>query len=321
MRRGIALLTAVLGLAGTPGPFAATDLVDGDDLFCEGSLSRADEVLEALYAEVESSLGTLDRARFRRAHTDWSRFRESDCAFAESGAPGRKCCLQRQAEERTDTLRLYLAQFRSVDFRTWGDPIRTPEKTDLLQRVTGRGPTYAAPILPDQILRVGDAQYLLAFSPTFSHSRGLEYVNLRRRAELKVLEGGPNVIRVLADKSEASHVVVMSDTIDSQTLWRELYTVRLGAEEGRMTLQKQRLALFREDAGSGWCDRHSAEFLNMDKAVVPGEVRFTDHNGDGVPDISLIETEIDCRTQETTERMRTFLAGDTGFGEAVRSDR
>ena len=238
MWRGIALLTAALGLAGTSGPFAATDLVDGDDLFCEGSLSRADEVLEALYTEVESSLSTLDRARFRRAHTDWRRFRESDCAFAESGTPGRKCCLQRQTEERTDTLRLYLAQFRSVDFRTWGDPIRTPEKEDLLKRVTGRGPTYAAPLLPDQILRVGDAQFLLAFSSTLSRARGLEYVNLRQRGGLKVLEGGPNVLRVLADKSDARHVVVMSDTIDSRTLWRELYTVRLGEEEGRMTLQK-----------------------------------------------------------------------------------
>ena len=59
----------------------------------------------------------------------------------------------------------------------------------------------------------------------------------------------------------------------------------------------------------------------MDKAVVPGEVRFTDNNGDGVTDISLIETEIDCRTQEETERTRTFLAGDGGFGEAGQSDR
>ena len=146
-------------------------------------------------------------------------------------------------------------------------------------------------------------------------------MNLRQRGELKVLEGGPNVLRILTDKSEARHAVVMSDTIDSRTLWRELYTVRLGEEEGRMTLTKQRLALFREDAGSGRCDRHSAEFLKMDKAVVPGEVRFTDHNGDGVPDISLIETEIDCRTQETTERTRTFLAGAAGFGEGVRADR
>ncbi|HSH71325.1 MAG TPA: lysozyme inhibitor LprI family protein [Deferrisomatales bacterium] len=313
-----ALLVAVLWLAGTAGPFAATDPVAGDDLLCEDSLGRAEAVLDALYAEAESSMGSLNRARFRRAHTDWLRFRDSDCAFAESGAPGRKCCVQRQTEARTDTLRLYLAQFRPLEFRTWEDPIRTPEKQALLKWVTGRGHAYAAPVLPDQILRVGDSQFLLAFSSTRSDARGLEYVNLGRRVESKVLEGGPKLLRVLADTSEARHVVVMSDSIDRRTLWRELYTVRLNEEAGRMTVEKQRLALFREDAGSGRCDLHSAEFLKMDKAVVPGEVRFADDNGDGVTDISLIETEIDCRTQEETRRPRTFLAGEAGFREAAR---
>jgi len=320
MWRRVGILTVALGLAGTSVSWAATETVAGDDLFCEGSLQRAEEVLDALYADLESSLSTLDRARLRRAHADWLRFRASDCAFAESGAPGRKCCLQRQTEERTDSLQLYLAQIRFVDFRTWADPIHTPEKEDLLQRLTRRSPKYAAPALPDQILRVGDAQYLLAFASTLSDARGLEYVNLRRRAELRILDGGSRFLRVLTDGSEARHAVVMSDTVDRRVLWRELYTVRLGREEGRLAVHKRRLALFREDAGSGRCDRHSAEFLKMDKAVVPGEVRFSDSNGDGVTDISLTAVEIDCRTQEETEHTLNFLANDAGFGEATGQD-
>ena len=34
--------------------------------------------------------------------------------------------------------------------------------------MTDRVPTYAVPLLPDQVLRVGDAQYLLAWDWKFS---------------------------------------------------------------------------------------------------------------------------------------------------------
>jgi len=314
----VGLLAVALGLAATPALWAATETVGGDDLFCEGSLQQAEKTLEAAYADLDASMTPLDRARLRRAHTDWLRFRDSDCAFATSGTPGWTCCLQRQTEERADALRLYLAQVRVVDFRTWPDPIHTPEKDDLLQGLTRRSPKYAAPSLPDQILRVGDAQYLLAFASTLSEAHGLEYVNLRRRAEHRILEGRSRVLRVLADAGETRHAVVMCDTVDRRVLWRELYTVSLGREEGRLAVRKRRLALFREDAGSGRCDRHSAEFLKMDKALVPGEVRFADVDGDGVTDIAVAVAEIDCRTQEQTERTLTFLADNRGFGETER---
>jgi uncharacterized protein YecT (DUF1311 family) len=316
MRKGWVFLAVAVFLAGCSVRCTAADLVAGEDLFCEDSEARSEAVLEALYGELEAAVSPLDGARLRRAHAQWRRFRDSDCAFSESGAPGRTCCLQRQTEERIDTLRLYLAQFRPVDFRTWEDPVRTPEKADLRQRVTRRGPKYSVPVLPDQILRVGAGQYFLAFSSTLSDARGLEYVNLRQPDKLRVLEGGPSLLRVLVDRSEVRHAVVMSETIDHRVLWRELYTVRLAAGGGHLAVMKQRLALFREDGGAGRCDRHSAEFLKMDKAVVPGEIRFTDVDGDGVPDISLTETEIDCRTQEEEVRTRAFIAGAAGFKEA-----
>jgi uncharacterized protein YecT (DUF1311 family) len=309
------LLFSLLILSAPRSASADTHPLGEDDMFCEASLKQAKEVLDQAYADLLGVLNDSDQERLRRGQADWIRFRDADCAFASAGSQDRFCCLERVTEERTADLQLYLAQFKPLSFYSWKTAAEVREKQLLEEHIKGQTPHYVNPVWPDEFLRIADSQYLLAFNSVPTVERRLEYVDLRHGTNRKILEGGPEFIRLLRDKSESKNVLIRVSIIDRFIQWREYYVVQLARSEAKLLAQYAKLAMFWEDSRSGRCDRHSVEFLRLKNAVIPQRVDFTDFNQDGFDDIIFGVLEVDCRTQKTAEYKMVFLAQRNGFVE------
>ncbi|MBI5017598.1 MAG: hypothetical protein HZB55_19180 [Deltaproteobacteria bacterium] len=317
MRFNLAALACLAVSVTAPAGAGSLDLA-GDDLCCEASLGAAQAALGEVMAQVEAVSSRIDAARLQRSHAAWLRHQGTTCDLLSAGGPDMSCCMQRQIGERMADLRLFLAEAQPTSLSSWERELPTAEVEELRKYILERPPRRANPRIPDQFLRVGDAQYLLAYSSAPEGEQGLEYLNLRRRTSTKVKSGEVQLVRVLRDKADGKHLLVRCATIDRRIRWIEYYLVRIGREGAGLKAFDTRLALFQEDAGARRCDEHSAVFLKLEKAIVPRAVEFADADGDGHEDILFEVEEVQCRTQSTEVRRMTFLAGADGFVPAAQ---
>ena len=313
MRRYAAVTWLCLSVSAAGTARAGSVSLSGRDMLCEASLKSAQETLTEVVGRAEEASGPLDKARLQRSHADWIRQRGTTCDLLSAGGVDMSCCLERETEKRIVDLSLFLAQLRPVAYHTWGRGVPIPEAEELNRYLLGRSPRFATPSLPDQLLRIGDAQYLLAYSAAPAGEQRIEYVNLRRGATTRLKEAAAQLTRVVRDKRDGKHVLVRCATVDRRIRWTEYYLIRLAGEGGELKAVDTRLALFQEDAGSGRCDDHSVTFLKLEKAVVATRVEYVDANRDGHEDIVFELEEIECRTQATRSYRMTYLAGEEGF--------
>ncbi len=316
MRSAIATLLAAISICAAPAA-AATRILEVPDLSCRDSLAEEEGRLRDLQSAVETAASPLDRARLQRSHADWVRFRGTQCDLLTSGSPDRACCLQREVGKRIVDLELYRAHQGPADFRTWQDSPPPSEKDALRDLVLRQTPKFTQPALPDDVLRVGDGQYLLAFASAPDRAKGLKYANLRRGVLEPLMNGDVRLVQVLPDKAGARHVLVKQTETDRRILWTYYYLLRLGRKGDGLLVEDARLALFAADAGTRGCDEHTLTFLKLDNALVLDAIRYPDADGDGCADIVLEVREIDCQTQAVSPGEITFLAGESGFTRAV----